>query len=338
MNKRCILLVINFIFCLISCVSTISKAQQSTDSISLNNIPRLENSIIWKITGNNLQQTSYIFATMHSICEEDYIWTEAMDVAFKNSEVLILEVDLSDLTAFQDSMVSFFEQEIVSSLNDSSSIQIEESDEDIYTIDSQVIYKGESDVATMHNVDSEPWFGKMQPPEIFRDTSIKTYQSEYTDEMDWNSSIMNNDHLDCIQQKSYELELIKLANSNKKSIKGLETIFEQLAIIYGNFDFDSEIPKVEESSSEIIHNIAALYKAQRLDEMYVYAMQYMGGPKTAYTLIDQRNIKWVEVIPNLIKDQSSFIAVGAAHLSGNNGIINLLRKKGYTITPIFNTN
>ncbi|WP_369294061.1 MULTISPECIES: TraB/GumN family protein [Sphingobacterium] len=47
-----------------------------------------------------------------------------------------------------------------------------------------------------------------------------------------------------------------------------------------------------------------------------------------------RNINWTTIIPNLIKDQCCFIAVGAGHLFGEKCLISLLRAKGYSLMVI----
>lgn len=51
------------------------------------------------------------------------------------------------------------------------------------------------------------------------------------------------------------------------------------------------------------------------------------------TLFD-RNKKWMEHIPKLILEKASLIAVGAAHLPGKDGLINLLRLQGFTVEPV----
>jgi uncharacterized protein YbaP (TraB family) len=51
-------------------------------------------------------------------------------------------------------------------------------------------------------------------------------------------------------------------------------------------------------------------------------------------LID-RNVGMAKNFVKIAKKQSVFCAVGAAHLPGNTGIIELLRKKGYTVEPVF---
>lgn len=52
------------------------------------------------------------------------------------------------------------------------------------------------------------------------------------------------------------------------------------------------------------------------------------------TIIVKRNLFWIKKIKNYIKQGNVFIAVGAAHLCGDFGIISLLKKDGYTIVPL----
>ena len=47
-----------------------------------------------------------------------------------------------------------------------------------------------------------------------------------------------------------------------------------------------------------------------------------------------RNKNWVEKMPEMMKTRSNLFAVGAAHLTEDYGLINLLRQKGYTVTPV----
>ena len=51
-------------------------------------------------------------------------------------------------------------------------------------------------------------------------------------------------------------------------------------------------------------------------------------------LLDNRNIQWAEILPEKMQEAPAFIAVGALHLPGDNGVINLLRQKGYQVEPI----
>jgi len=51
-------------------------------------------------------------------------------------------------------------------------------------------------------------------------------------------------------------------------------------------------------------------------------------------MLVKRNLNWIPKIEDLIAKESTFIAVGAAHLAGSMGVINLLREKGFTLTPV----
>jgi uncharacterized protein YbaP (TraB family) len=51
-------------------------------------------------------------------------------------------------------------------------------------------------------------------------------------------------------------------------------------------------------------------------------------------LLKNRNERWMNVLPGLMKKEAQFIAVGALHLPGPHGLIALLRKAGYTAVPI----
>jgi len=51
-------------------------------------------------------------------------------------------------------------------------------------------------------------------------------------------------------------------------------------------------------------------------------------------LIYDRNRDWVAPIEENIKEQPAFIAVGAGHLPAENGLIELLKQKGYNLEPV----
>lgn len=51
-------------------------------------------------------------------------------------------------------------------------------------------------------------------------------------------------------------------------------------------------------------------------------------------MVDNRNMEWAKQLPELMKSNTCFIAVGALHLPGENGLINLLRKEGYKVKPV----
>lgn len=56
--------------------------------------------------------------------------------------------------------------------------------------------------------------------------------------------------------------------------------------------------------------------------------------KQEKAMLTDRNNNWAEKMPEMMKNESSFFAVGGAHLMGKNGVIQLLKSKGYTLKPV----
>jgi uncharacterized protein YbaP (TraB family) len=77
------------------------------------------------------------------------------------------------------------------------------------------------------------------------------------------------------------------------------------------------------------------YLAEDLDKLYgLITKESASFPDFTENLLNKRNRNWIPVIEEQIKSQPTFIAVGAGHLSGDSGVINLLKQKGYQGTPI----
>jgi uncharacterized protein YbaP (TraB family) len=136
--------------------------------------------------------------------------------------------------------------------------------------------------------------------------------------------------------------LVSLSKENKKEIKGLETMQFQASV------FDS-IP-YEWQAKELLKNIDSFsvykkefddmlssYKDQRLDSMQTMLSQSeFGAGEYEDLLLNDRNKNWVAQLNTIMKKESVFVAVGAGHLIGEMGLINLLRKAGYKVEPLEN--
>ena len=87
--------------------------------------------------------------------------------------------------------------------------------------------------------------------------------------------------------------------------------------------------------------IISMYLAQDLkgitnnrDYLSVEVLPGVGNIDSKDFIFDFRNKNWMDKIVSMINLKSSFIAFGCAHLGGENGIINELRKRGYKVEPI----
>ena len=146
----------------------------------------------------------------------------------------------------------------------------------------------------------------------------------------------------CKNMSGVEQELLKIAGKDKKEIKGFETIAFQASV------FDS-IPYSQQAKS-LLNTIDSMdkYKVYFDTMMHVYQSQQIDSIESLFSkpefglqdgleiLLDRRNADWVQQLKKILPEKNIFIAVGAAHLVGKKGLIELLRKEGYTLRPIEN--
>jgi hypothetical protein len=138
---------------------------------------------------------------------------------------------------------------------------------------------------------------------------------------------------------SYEMELMDKAKAKSLTIGGLETAEFQMSV------FDSIPYKVQaemlvesikstEAGDEEFDKMVKMYKSQDIEKM----VETMGEEKSIGTyedlLLTTRNKNWMPVMGEMMHKQPTFFAVGAGHLGGETGVISLLRKEGYVLTPV----
>lgn len=145
--------------------------------------------------------------------------------------------------------------------------------------------------------------------------------------------------LDCPTEASYELELIKLAKTHEKPVKGLETIEDQLALFDG-IDYQKQLEWLVETVTEADENKALLaqliaaYKKQDVNALYTLMLEQDEMEEFAEQLLDQRNENWIPVMSKAMTSDSNLFAFGAGHLGGEKGVLNLLKKAGYTVEAV----
>ena len=141
----------------------------------------------------------------------------------------------------------------------------------------------------------------------------------------------------CENLKFYEMEFIGLAKKSKKSIGGLETVEAQIQFLNKAYSDDEKIAMLQETNGEETAKMVQNYKNENLPELYKESTTpNLMNENSKKWMLEVRNENWAVKMPNVMKDKSTFFAVGAAHLLGKEGLINLLRKAGYSVTPVLN--
>jgi uncharacterized protein YbaP (TraB family) len=148
------------------------------------------------------------------------------------------------------------------------------------------------------------------------------------------SSAMLQDQLK--DTKSYELEFQKMAEKGKKSTMGLESIQVQMETI-SSVSLEDQVSMLLDgiNQPQQYQGMLQAYLAEDLDGLYKdIVAESEGFPNFIEDFLNRRNRNWIPVISAQVERGATFIAVGAGHLPGGEGVINLLRNAGYRVSPL----
>lgn len=142
-----------------------------------------------------------------------------------------------------------------------------------------------------------------------------------------------------------DMDLYMKASLASKPRFGLETMSEQLAP-FNNITIKSQVALLRDSLAALedfdkqLEEITRAYLRRDLTELLAISKNYQGNAGEAYQklmgqLIKDRNLRMRDRMQPRLLEGNAFIAVGALHLPGENGLIKLLERQGYTLTSIY---
>ena len=279
------------------------KAQPAQVSLKANND---NNSLLWEVSGNGLKKNSYLFGTFHLLCKSDINFSSQLKAATGNADKIYMELDMDDPSVLMGGL-------LMMNMKEGKKLK------DLYT-------------EAEYNKLSNYFKDSLHVPVSFLQNT-KPY---------FLVAMLYPKMMPCKTVSGVEEELMKLAKTQQKEIKGLETMEFQAAV------FDS-IP-YSEQAKELLKSIDSMtvykkyfdtmvnvYKSQQLEKIEkLFSQSEFGMEEHQDILLDDRNKNWVGQLKTIMQKESVFVAVGAGHLVGNKGLIALLKKEGYTVRPLLN--
>jgi hypothetical protein len=260
-------------------------------------------SLLWSISRKGMAKPSYLFGTIHMICVDDYLWTKTMKESLDNTDKVCFEMDLDDPAVMM---------QVATGLMQTNGKKLA----DYFTPDDYAIMKKYVHDSLGMDI---AMFESMKPVAL--------------------QSIIGSSGLNCSNPISYEDSIMKTAQRANKEILGLETPQEQLDALE-SIPTDTvvkqlmdELMQTSGNDSEYAQLINA-YKAQNLPLLYKLITSGKELGEDMGVFLDQRNKKWIARMTDKMKDSSIFFAVGAGHLWGESGVINLLQQAGYIVKPV----
>ncbi len=275
----------------------------STTSSDVSPFPFTNSSLLWKIESPN-SKTSYLFGTMHIIEKEYFIFPKSLEKLVSKSDEVIMELPsipspkdaLPLITLKKGSFFDFFTTEQTDSILQWANSELKMNEQLFRSV-----------------------FFKMKPFVVVQTAIQLQFQGK---------------------TESYEKSFYNLANDKKIETIGLETVEQQMRF-FDDLTKEEQAELVMESirsqkkSIELINRMQKVYARQNVDSLFLLFQEEGGAlSKKQNQFLDDRNQNWIPKIKTSISSKNCFIAVGAGHLGGNNGVIRLLQKEGYTLTPI----
>lgn len=295
-----------------SCKSTASTAAANSKQVELSDPLALENALLWKISGNGLTVPSYLYGTIHMIDKDQYFLPEGTLGAIDESARMIFEIDMNDMTDFTK-LIGMMDKLYM---------------KDDLTLE-KLLSADDYDMVKRH-------FEKMGLPMMFFERMKPMILSVF------GSGDMQPGDLQSGNIKSYEMEFNEMAKNTNKPTGGLETIEFQMSI-FDAIPYEAQANMLVESiksgdtGGSQFKEMVDIYVKQDLNAMQaMFASEDGGLDGYDDILISSRNKNWIPLMQDMMVKESVFFAVGAGHLGGKEGVIHLLRQKGFKVQPVSN--
>jgi uncharacterized protein YbaP (TraB family) len=295
-------LLILFTGLVLSCKSTKAAQGSGTDS--------LPHALLWKIEGKELKEPSYLFGTIHMIPQEHFFLPVGFDEAFEEVEEVYFEIDLDEMTdlgALMGLLTNLM-------MNDGISLK------------SLLNAQEYQEVADYFEALGLPMFmlNRVKPMFLSMLAEVNLTDADMSAE-------------DMI---SYEMDLYEKAATGSKEVGGLESMAYQMAI-FDSIPYQDQaymlLDAIRSTSGDdgSFDAMVELYTTQDIEGMIsLMNSEEAGIAEYEDILLHNRNRNWIPIMSDRMKLSSTLFAVGAGHLAGEDGVIQLLRKAGYTLTPV----
>jgi uncharacterized protein YbaP (TraB family) len=266
-----------------------------------------DKTLLWEVSGGNLPSPSYFFGTMHLMCAQDAELTTSVKSLVKSVEQVYLEVDLDNASELLTGIMNLRK-------NEGNSLQAT-----LLAADYQKVK------AFFETTQPSVPFSmlELQPPLMISATVYEFL-------------------LPCEQKNGVEMKLIDEAYKEKKPTFGLETVAFQSSI-FDSIPYDEQAMDLVKTIDNLEKNRVAMnemiqvYKDQDIEKLY-----RLSGSEESITskymdlLLYRRNVDWVKKFSTIARAASTLFAVGAGHLGGSRGVLQLLKDEGYRIRPLEN--
>lgn len=271
--------------------------------------------IFYAVTGNGLKDTSWLFGTHHLVKSSYLDGMPVVKKAFDKAKGVLVEIIMDESAQQLAQKASLMQNNTLKAL-------LEKPFAD--SLDAEL--KAELGVGIEQ-------LNQLKPISVMVGLSMQ-YATKY-----------NDGQIATYTGLPLDLNFVAEGKKSGKDIGALETLASQMDLLFNTLSEANQVNTLKvflrnkEMARQEGNKLLAAWFKQDLEGLYGViersrALYGMGDNDYYYLMNDARNINWMKKLPGLLAQQSQFVAVGALHLMGPNGLVEQLRKQGYTVTPI----
>ena len=267
--------------------------------------------LVWKISGNGIQKPSYILGTHHG-CPFNYCDSiPGLMKAFDKVDNIIGEIN----------MIEFSEM----------------SPERIQKMQAMMMMPADTSLLSLFNEEETAKVNVWLKNEMGASLEMLSVMKPMTIMV----TVQNKEIMEVIPEiatmTSIDKYMQTLGQWKGKTIGELETADYQMELLYGNSleeQADALLEMIDHGDSKgLLQQLTNAYKSQNLDTLWKVFQEQMTGYEYD-AIVKVRNLNWEKQMRELLPKQSTLFVVGAGHLPGESGMINLLREAGYKVKPV----
>lgn len=280
--------------------------------------------LLYKISGNGLEKPSYIIGT-HHLANVGFVnqingVTEALTETDQVYGELVWDTmtNIDSLKAVQNAMT----------LPAGKTIKDYLTPEEYKRLDAFMVAKMGTGLS---NPMVASKMGNLTPMALVTQFQLLLYMTKHMGEFDPSST--------------FDQYFQAQAKKNGLPCGGLETLQKQIDVLYKGKPMSRQVEELmcfidnENFNSQMMEDLTSAFYAQNLETLKQVMDRKLGGkcdstPEEEDMLINNRNADWVAKMPGIMTSKPTFFAVGAAHLPGDKGVLQLLRNAGYTIEGV----
>ncbi len=271
--------------------------------------------LLWKVSGNGSKGDSFIFGTHHIAPTSVLDSVPGLNDALKSVETVYGEIDMAEMTSPSAEQVIMT---FAMAPGDSTLTKVLTASQ----IDSINAVLGKYTQGMV----------KVEQMNVLKPAMVNTQIAMF-------QAMVNFPEFNGKEQ--LDMTVQNRGKAAGKGVKGFETMDEQLGMLMGD-PITEQVKDLmhtvrnDGKESEQAHQLANAYLTGNLDkiEEIMFAPEVGMSEETAERMLYRRNDKWISKLKEILPSETVFVSVGAGHLIGERGLIEQLKKLGYTVEPV----